>query len=504
MGTSWSKPTSVQTPSSKRRKVAGSVSKPKSLGLSASSSSSLTSASPSASRSIRQTVSASAASASSGAVCVQCNCPVEGQFVRAMGNIYHADHFRCEVCLQPIRSTRFFHLEGKPYCQADYDKFINPEKPSCAVCNERIVEGPSFEAGRNSYHHHCFACCMCSASLKAGEQYYISRKRGSDNNKRLHLVCSWCHSKRPTSATNAAVSSSGDSTTTAADAASVASITCHTVSTAADNTIATTTVKSSSSIASEGGEMAMASMVCAACKESIDDAVLRSDDNLFHVHCFKCSVCKTPFGLGKTSPLGVSFLSARNNFSYRTSFSGKHWMDSDGQYYCRTHCPYALLSEQELTRHEEEREALSRRNADDETELHQDGAGDNGENGHFAEEEAKADELPDGRPHVQSNGALPSVEDGVRADAAGDEEEQEQEAAMSDVDAVSDGGNGVASHTGFSNGTNGTSHTGSRSDPADCKLKVDSGAESFVDAATDNADASAAIGVDTNTQTDFN
>lgn len=67
--------------------------------------------------------------------CAKCGQPMTGQFVRALGMVYHLDCFRCQDCGKVVAS-KFFPVDGVdgkqyPLCETDYFKRLGL---ICAKC----------------------------------------------------------------------------------------------------------------------------------------------------------------------------------------------------------------------------------------------------------------------------------------------------------------------------------------------------------------------------------
>ena len=58
--------------------------------------------------------------------CASCGHGVDGKMVRALGQVFHPEHFVCSVCSAPLAQGRassgFVLLEGEPACKKHTDK----------------------------------------------------------------------------------------------------------------------------------------------------------------------------------------------------------------------------------------------------------------------------------------------------------------------------------------------------------------------------------------------
>ena len=60
-----------------------------------------------------------------GSICAQCNKPIMGRTVNALGKSWHADHFNCTFCKKLLTSSAPFKSnEGKPYCSTCHVKLF--------------------------------------------------------------------------------------------------------------------------------------------------------------------------------------------------------------------------------------------------------------------------------------------------------------------------------------------------------------------------------------------
>src|SRR5215472_12435844 len=71
-------------------------------------------------------------------VCMGCGQPVRGEYLQALGGIWHPEHFVCKGCGRPIRGESFLVHDGAPYHAECYEKFVAPR---CAYCGKPLIEG---------------------------------------------------------------------------------------------------------------------------------------------------------------------------------------------------------------------------------------------------------------------------------------------------------------------------------------------------------------------------
>jgi hypothetical protein len=101
-----------------------------------------------------------------GPPCDHCGEMVIGKVVHALNKTFHPEHFVCANCSQPFPGGKFIEHEGKPYCEEHYwDLFA----PRCYACQQPVREGVIKALGR-VYHPNHFTCQGCGLAL-AGTQF---------------------------------------------------------------------------------------------------------------------------------------------------------------------------------------------------------------------------------------------------------------------------------------------------------------------------------------------
>ncbi|KZP01568.1 RhoGAP-domain-containing protein [Calocera viscosa TUFC12733] len=105
-------------------------------------------------------------------VCCTCNLVMTGQFVRALGNVYHLDCFRCRDCDRPV-AQKFFPIEGadgrqQPLCERDYFRRLNL---ICGKCGEAL-RGSYITACNKKFHVEHFTCSVCPTLFGQSDSYY--------------------------------------------------------------------------------------------------------------------------------------------------------------------------------------------------------------------------------------------------------------------------------------------------------------------------------------------
>ncbi|OCF41947.1 rho GTPase activator [Kwoniella heveanensis CBS 569] len=103
--------------------------------------------------------------------CGQCGQVVHGQFVRAMGKVYHLNCFRCKDCNKVV-AQKFFPVEDGdgmyPLCERDYFARLDL---ICAKCDQALRASYITACG-NKYHVEHFTCSECDVLFGPNDSYY--------------------------------------------------------------------------------------------------------------------------------------------------------------------------------------------------------------------------------------------------------------------------------------------------------------------------------------------
>lgn len=84
----------------------------------------------------------------------------------AGGSTWHPQCFVCTHCRQPLES-KFVEFDGVPYCKADYLELFAMR---CAQC-QLPIEGKRVQAVGQCFHRDCFVCQACGKAL-AGQAFF--------------------------------------------------------------------------------------------------------------------------------------------------------------------------------------------------------------------------------------------------------------------------------------------------------------------------------------------
>lgn len=132
---------------------------------------------------------------SSGAMCGACGTSVKGQYVRAMGKIYHLECFKCRVSLavvplfvglpidreiseiseqdcNQVVAAKFFPVDDQddsyPLCERDYFARLDL---ICGKC-DNALRGAYITACNRKYHVEHFTCSVCPTVFGPQDSYY--------------------------------------------------------------------------------------------------------------------------------------------------------------------------------------------------------------------------------------------------------------------------------------------------------------------------------------------
>ena len=89
--------------------------------------------------------------------CAACSKPIHGKLLTAMSRTWHPEHFVCAICEQELANKPFYELDGRPYCEKDYNEMLAPR---CGYCNGPILER-CINAMNKSWHPDHFFCSLC-------------------------------------------------------------------------------------------------------------------------------------------------------------------------------------------------------------------------------------------------------------------------------------------------------------------------------------------------------
>ena len=80
--------------------------------------------------------------------------------MKAIGKMFHPEHFICDHCGKQIANESFHLDSGKPYCAQDYKELFCVK---CCSCKQVIGGGDRWlEALDKPWHADCFRCAVRS------------------------------------------------------------------------------------------------------------------------------------------------------------------------------------------------------------------------------------------------------------------------------------------------------------------------------------------------------
>ncbi|KPV75517.1 uncharacterized protein RHOBADRAFT_36373 [Rhodotorula graminis WP1] len=108
------------------------------------------------------------------ATCAKCALPMTGQFVRALGTVYHLDCFRCQDCSKVV-AAKFFPIDSPdgggrqvPLCETDYFRRLGL---LCHKCGQAL-RGSYITALDMKFHVEHFTCSVCPTVFGPQDSYY--------------------------------------------------------------------------------------------------------------------------------------------------------------------------------------------------------------------------------------------------------------------------------------------------------------------------------------------
>jgi hypothetical protein len=102
-------------------------------------------------------------------ICKDCGQPISGQFIQALGAVWHPACFRCAHCKEPIDSCGFLEKRGKAYHPRCYHERFSPH---CHACKQPI-EGHYIKALGKLWHPEHFVCAHCGNPIEG--KYFAHR-----------------------------------------------------------------------------------------------------------------------------------------------------------------------------------------------------------------------------------------------------------------------------------------------------------------------------------------
>ncbi|KCV69420.1 paxillin [Fonticula alba] len=96
--------------------------------------------------------------------CAYCDGAIRDRCINALGKTWHPDHFFCSQCGKSFGDSGFMEKDGKAYCEEDY---FNMFAPKCGGCDQAIM-ADCITALSRQWHPACFVCQDCRAPFEGG------------------------------------------------------------------------------------------------------------------------------------------------------------------------------------------------------------------------------------------------------------------------------------------------------------------------------------------------
>merc|ERR1719228_1352780 len=91
----------------------------------------------------------------------------ERKHIKAQDKFYHEHHFTCQVCRMDLSEVPVYTRDEKLYCEGDYKaQFL----PVCTHCSGYIEEDCLKALGR-LWHPEHFQCCSCHSTIAPHSSY---------------------------------------------------------------------------------------------------------------------------------------------------------------------------------------------------------------------------------------------------------------------------------------------------------------------------------------------
>ena len=126
-----------------------------------------------------------------GMKCVSCSKPVAGG-VKASGKTYHPHCFLCSACKTPLGTDGFYTIDGKPYCKSDAIAAKRARPPQCASCTKIIDQGVVISALDQKWHEDCFNCIVCNVNVSSCFYGKDGKPVCKDHREKTQEVCETC------------------------------------------------------------------------------------------------------------------------------------------------------------------------------------------------------------------------------------------------------------------------------------------------------------------------
>jgi len=108
----------------------------------------------------------------SGGSCAKCGQQVSGEHIKAMGKVFHIEHFKCGVCGTHIQGA-FYEHNREPHCPTCTGNLI-----PCAVCGRGILGEYIVTQDGRKHHKDCYGhknCAKCGLRIEGTEVKALDR-----------------------------------------------------------------------------------------------------------------------------------------------------------------------------------------------------------------------------------------------------------------------------------------------------------------------------------------
>jgi len=105
--------------------------------------------------------------------CGQCGEVIKGQYIQALDQSWHPEHFVCSECSNPFPGNQFRKHNQKPYCDSCFGRLYSEK---CAKC-QKAIDGAVFEAMDQKFHLECFTCQVGNHQIGEASTFHVHENK---------------------------------------------------------------------------------------------------------------------------------------------------------------------------------------------------------------------------------------------------------------------------------------------------------------------------------------
>lgn len=132
-------------------------------------------------------------------ICSACHTSIDNErVVYALGKQWHVEHFACAQCEIPFNGSRHFEKRGLAYCETHFNQLFGEK---CFTCN-KIISGDEFTSMNKAWCVKHFSCWLCDEPMNQKTKFYDMDSKP---------VCKHCFEKLPSRVKTSIIKSKEDS-----------------------------------------------------------------------------------------------------------------------------------------------------------------------------------------------------------------------------------------------------------------------------------------------------